>query len=87
MQRRTPGPSGRRARTKKLNDNSAVEGLVSDKDAGAVTSNANKKGGGNANPLKSFLEVCDCSEAMEALKEVGVKSVGHRLKIFAALQE
>ena len=43
----------------------------------------------NSNDLLAELSATEDGKAAvdEALKELGVKSVGHRLKIFAALQE
>ena len=69
--RKAAGPSGRRPRTKPVRDNTAVAGLCSDAEASAVLSGS--KSGGGANPFKSFLEACDCSEAEEALVEVGIE--------------
>jgi hypothetical protein len=87
MQKRAAGPAGRRARTKKVRDNTAVTGLVTDKEGLAAAVSA-KTAGPSAtvtNPFKSFLAVCDCSDAEESLLEVGIERVSDLLELNAEL--
>ena len=80
LRTKVSGPAGRRPRTRPVRDNTAVAGLCSDAEASAAVSGA--KSGGVANPFKSFLEACDCSDAEEALVEVGIERsalAGHHL--------
>ena len=83
--KRTPGPSGRRARTKPVRDNTAVAGLITEKDGGLRGASARGRRGSVANPFKSFLEACDCLEAEEALQEVGIVRVADLLELDAEL--